>query len=108
MNLSLEDTYDGSEYYVNFTHVRGGENYHAYIRLKDIKSWESVAMASSADRSTRWRLTTVQGDEYFTLNTFSHIMETSRKFPRPGDGRGMGRVSDAHLYRENEYLEGKE
>jgi len=101
--LNIDDSNDISEYFVNFTHVRDGENYHIYIRLKDIKSWESIARSRDRDRSTRWKLTTTQGDVYYTLNNFSHIMTTSTKYPRPADGSGIGRVGDEQLYRGGEY-----
>jgi hypothetical protein len=99
MNLSLDTSVDEGEYFINFTHVRDGENYHIYLRLKDIKLWESVAMSRSHDRATRWRLETVHGDVYFTLNNFNEIMTTSRKYPRSTDGSGTGRVGDDYLYR---------
>ena len=102
MNLNLDTTPDISEHFVNFTHVRDGDNFHIYIRMRDIKSWESVAMSSKHDRSTRWKLTTIHGDEYFTLNNFSEIMTTCRQYPRPSDGAGTGRVGDSCLYRKGE------
>ena len=102
MNLNLDTNSASSEYFVIFTHVRDGENYHVYIKLNDIKSWESVAMSSKADRATRWKLTTVQNDVYYTLSNFNEIMTTNRKFPRSKDGRGMGRVGDDWLYGRRE------
>ena len=102
MKLNLDTTTDGTSYYVNFTHVRDGDNVHTYIKLDDIKSWESVAMSGAHDRATRWRLTTVQGDNYYTLNNFTEIMTTSRRYPGSTDGRGHGRVGDEFLYEEKE------
>lgn len=98
MNLNLDTTTDESEYFINFTHVRDGDNFHIYLKLKDVKSWESVAMSAKADRATRWRLITVQNDVYYTLNNFNEIMTTSRRYPRPNDGKGTGRVGDERLY----------
>jgi len=101
VKINLETTQEGGAFFVSFTHVRDGENYHAYIRLEDIKSWESVAMSSKHDRATRWRLQTVQGDSYYTLSNFTEIMTTSCWYPRPSDGKGLGRVSDERLYVED-------
>ena len=102
MKINVDSSQDGGTYFVNFTHVRDGENYHAYIKLEDVKAWESVAVSRSANRATRWKLTTVQGDTYYTLNNFDHIMSTSRWFPRPQDGTGSGRISDSYLYQDGE------
>jgi len=102
VNLSLDTDKDPADYFVNFTHVRNDDNFHIYIRLSDIKSWESIAKSGGADRSTRWKLTTIQGDIYYTLNSFNEIMTTSRKYPRTTDGSGHGRVGDAYLYRNDE------
>jgi hypothetical protein len=102
MKINVDSSQDGGAYFVNFTHVRDGDNYHAYIKLEDIKAWESVAASRRHDRSTRWKLTTTQGDVYYTLNNFDHIMSTSRWFPRPKDGSGSGRISDSYLYTDGE------
>ena len=102
MKLNLDTTTDGTSYYVNFTHVRDGDNFHIYIKLEDIKSWESVAMSGDQDRATRWRLTTVQEDTYYTRNNFTEIMRTSYRYPRPADGRNQGRVGDEFLYKKDE------
>jgi hypothetical protein len=102
VDLSLNTDADRSDYFVNFTHVRDGENYHIYLRLEHIKSWEAIAMSGSADRATRWRLTTTQGDTYYTLNNFNDIMTTCKKYPRAGDGNNCGRVGDSYLYRRGE------
>lgn len=98
MKINVDSTREAGANFVDFTHVRNGENYHAFIRLQDIKSWESIAMSGKADRATRWRLTTVQGDVYYTLNNFNEIMTTTRWYPRPSDGRHTGRVGDERLY----------
>jgi len=100
--LNLDDSPDISVYFINFTHVCEGQNYHIYIRLSDIKSWESVAMSTTHDRATRWKLTTNQGDTYYTLNNFNEIMSTVRKYPRAIDGAGHGRVGDDYLYRRKD------
>ena len=102
MKINLDTAQEGGAYFVNFTHVREGENYHAYIRLEDVKSWESVAMSSKHDRAARWRLQTVQGDSYYTLNNFTEIMTTSKWYPRSTDGTGQGRVGDDQLYSRSE------
>jgi len=39
MKINVETAQEGGAYFVNFTHVREGENYHAYIRLEDVKFW---------------------------------------------------------------------
>ena len=102
MKLNLDATPESMTYYVNFTHVRDGDNFHIYIKLEDIKCWESVAMSGAHDRSTRWCLTTVQGDTYYTLNNFNEIMTTSTLYPRPSDGKSTGRVPDQCLYQKGE------
>jgi len=102
VKLNLDTTTDGTAHFVNFTHVRDGENFHIYIKLEDIKSWESVASSSAHDRATRWCLTTAQGDAYYTLNNFTEIMTTSCQYPRLTDGRGHGRVGDQFLYKKDE------
>lgn len=102
MKLNLDATKDSTAYFVNFTHVRDGENFHAYIKLEDIKAWESIARSSKYDRATRWRLLTVQGDVYYTLNNFNEIMTTAQLYPRPTDGKGCGRVGDHYLYKKDE------
>jgi len=102
VKLNLDATPQSTAYYVNFTHVRDGDNFHTYLKLEDIKCWESVAMSGAHDRATRWRLVTVQGDIYYTLNTFNEIMTTSRLYPRPSDGNGTGRMGDEYLYEEGE------
>ena len=102
MKINVDSSQSGGAYFVNFTHVKDGDSYHAYIKLEDIKSWESVAMSGNHDKSTRWKLTTVQGDIYYTLNNFGHIMSTSSWYPRSSDGRGTGRVADCHLYADGE------
>ncbi|MAF25060.1 hypothetical protein CL634_05740 [bacterium] len=102
MKINLDSSQEGGTYFVNFTHVENGDNYHTYIKLEDIKSWESIAESGGADRSTRWKLTTIQGDIYYTLNTFNDIMSTTNWYPRPSDGSGHGRLADTHLYRDGE------
>ena len=102
MKINLDTAQEGGAFFVNFTHVREGENYHTFMRLEDIKSWESIAMSPQHDRATRWRLQTVHGDNYYTLNNFNEIMTTSRWYPRPSDGNGLGRVGDDRLYTKEE------
>jgi len=99
MKINVESSQEAGANFVNFTHVRDGKNFHTYIRLQDIKSWESIAGSGRADRTTRWRLNTVQGDVYYTLNNFNEIMTTNKWYPRHGDGNGVGRVDDRYLYR---------
>jgi len=102
MKINVESTQEGGAFFVNFTHVRDGKNYHTYIRLENIKSWESTTESRQADRATRWILETMQGDRYYTLSNFNHIMSTVTWFPRPSDGRGNGRIGDTYLYDEKE------
>jgi hypothetical protein len=102
MKINLETAQDGGAFFVSFTHVRDGENYHAFIRLEDIKSWESIVGSGSHDRSSRWRLKTRDGDCYYTLSNFHEIMTTTQWYPRDADGKGMGRVGDERLYRAGE------
>lgn len=102
MKLNLDATPEAKAHYVNFTHVRDGENFHIYIKLEDIKCWESVAMSGTHDRATRWCLTTVQGDVYYTLNNFNEIMTTCILYPRSSDGQCQGRVPDRYLYQKGE------
>jgi len=101
VKINLETTQEGGAFFVSFTHVRDGENYHTYIRLEDIKSWESVAMSRDQNKASRWCLKTAQGDTYYTLSNFNEIMTTSRWYPRLSDGKGLGRVSDERLYVED-------
>lgn len=102
MKINVDSSQEGGAYFVSFTHVVDGENYHTYLRLEDIKSWTATAMSDHVDRSTRWRLETVNGDNYYTLSNFNEIMTTSKWYPRSTDGRGLGRVGDDHLYRRGE------
>lgn len=102
MKINVDTTNPGGAFFVSFTHVRGDENYHTFIRLEDIKSWESVTNSGNADRATRWCLKTIHGDTYYTLSNFNEIMTTSRWYPRPTDGDGLGRVGDNQLYRKGE------
>ncbi len=103
MKINVDTAQQSGAFFVNFTHVRDGENYHTFIRLEDIKSWESVAAPGSVDRASRWCLRTTQGDTYYTLNNFNEIMTTSNWYPRTTDGKGLGRVGDDRLYSREEY-----
>lgn len=105
MKINLETPQEKGAFFVSFTHVRDGDNYHAYIRLEDIRSWEASVNSSDADRATRWRLQTTSGDIYYTLSNFHEIMTTTRWYPRPSDGSGMGRVGDERLYSRGEFCE---
>jgi len=98
MKINVEAEQQGGAFFVSFTHVRDGENYHAFIRLEDIKSWEAIVGSGNHDRSSRWRLKTNQGDLYYTLSNFHEIMTTSRWYPRSSDGTGIGRLGDDNLY----------
>lgn len=102
MKINVDSSQEGGAYFVNFTHVSAGKSYHAYIRLNDIKLWESVAMSGGHDKATRWKLITIQGDIYYTLNNFNHIMTTARWYPRDSDGAGQGRIADDCLYGDGE------
>lgn len=103
MKINVDTAQQSGAFFVNFTHVRDGENYHTFIRLEDITSWESVASPGNKDRAKRWRLRTRQGDSYYTLSNFNEIMTTSNWYPRPNDGKGLGRVGDDRLYSRDEY-----
>ena len=105
MKINLETAQDGGAFFVSFTHVRDGDNYHAYIRLEDIKSWEAAVSSHGDDRATRWSLQTTNGDIYYTLSNFHEIMTTTRWYPRPSDGSGIGRVGDERLYSREELNE---
>ena len=103
MKINLEAAREEmGAYFVDFTHVRKGKNYHAYIRFNDIKSWEREISNKAQDRATRWRLETVHGDVYYTLNSFIEIMDTNKWFPRRHEGSSNGILSNALLYREEE------
>ena len=60
MKINVEGTHEPGAYFVDFTYVKNDKNYHAYIRMDDIKSFQ--VDLKSQDRSTRWRLETVSGD----------------------------------------------
>jgi len=100
MKIDVEGTHEPGAYFVDFTYVENDKNYHAYIRMDDIKSFQSDL--KSQDRATRWRLETVSGDVYYTLNTFIDIMDTNRWFPKHREGRKNGFVVNELLYREEE------
>jgi len=101
MKINVDDAPVPGAYFVNFTHVREDKNYHVYMRMDDIKSFESDVKGQS-DRSHRWRLETVHGDVYYTLNTFIDIMDTNRWFPTRREGEKSGFVVDELLYRPEE------
>ena len=100
MKINVEGGHEEGAYFVNFTYVKDSKNHHAYIRMDDIKSFQSDL--KSQDRSTRWRLETVGGDIYYTLNSFIDIMDTNRWFPKHREGRKNGFVLNELLYREEE------
>jgi len=100
MKINVDAAREEGAYFVNFTYVKDSKNHHAYIRMDDIKSFQSDL--KSQDRSTRWRLETVGGDIYYTLNSFIDIMDTNRWFPKHREGRKNGFVLNELLYREEE------
>ena len=102
MKINLETAQEGGAFFVSFTHVRDDENYHTFIRLEDIKSWESIVGSGNPDRASRWCLKTRDGASYYTLSNFNEIMTTSRWYPRPTDGTGIGRLSDQNLFLRGE------
>jgi len=100
MKINVEGTHEPGAYFVDFTYVKNDKNYHAYIRMDDIKSFQ--VDLKSQDRSTRWRLETVSGDVYYTLNSFIDIMDTNRWFPEHREGSKSGFVVNELLYRPEE------
>jgi hypothetical protein len=100
MKINVEGTHDPGAYFVDFTYVENDKNYHAHIRMDDIKSFQCDL--KSQDRSTRWRLETVSGNIYYTLNSFIDIMDTNRWFPKYKEGQGSGFVVNELLYRPEE------
>ena len=100
MKINVEGTHEPGAYFVNFTYVKKGKNHHAYIRMDDIKSFQSDI--KSQDRATRWRLETTSGDIYYTLNSFIDIMDTNKWFPKHKEGRRNGFVVNELLYRPEE------
>jgi len=101
MKINVENVAEVGAYFVNFTHVREDKNYHIYMRMDDIKSFESDVKGQS-DRAHRWRLETVHGEIYYTLNTFIDIMDTNRWFPKHCKGEKSGFVVNELLYRPDE------
>ena len=100
MKINVEGTHEPGAYFVNFTYVHNSKNYHAYIRMDDIRSFQ--ADYKSQDRATRWRLETTSGEVYYTLNSFMDIMDTNRWFPKHREGRKNGFVVNELLYRPEE------
>ena len=100
MKINVEGTHEHGAYFVDFTYVHEEKNYHAYIRMDDIKSFQ--VDLKSQERATRWRLETVSGDVYYTLNSFIDIMDTNRWFPKHREGRKSGFVVNELLYRPEE------
>jgi len=100
MKINVEGGTEIGAYFVNFTHVRKGKNYHVYIRMDDIKSFDSDL--KSQNRATRWRLETTSGDVYYTLNSFIDIMDTNRWYPQHREGKKTGFVMNEILYRPEE------
>ena len=100
MKINVEGTHEHGAYFVDFTYVHEEKNYHAYIRMDDIKSFQ--VDLKSQERATRWRLETVSGDVYYTLNSFIDIMDTNRWFPKHREGHKSGFVVNELLYRPEE------
>jgi hypothetical protein len=100
MKINVEGAQETGAYFVDFTYVHNSKNYHAYIRMDDIKSFQCDM--KSQDRATRWRLETVSGDIYYTLNSFIDIMDTNRWFPKHREGPKNGFVVNELLYRPEE------
>ena len=100
MKINVEGGQDPGAYFVNFTYVHDSKNYHAYIRMDDIKSFQ--VDLKSQDRASRWRLETNGGDIYYTLNSFMDIMDTNRWFPKHREGKKSGFVLNELLYRKEE------
>ena len=100
MKINLEAAREQGAYFIDFTHVRNGKNYHAYIRLNVIKCWEREI--ESLDRASRWSLKTIHGDVYYTLNSFHEIMDTNKWYPVLREGKSNGIISHSLLYREDE------
>ena len=106
MRINVEGDTEIGAYFVNFVHVRDGKNFHADIRMDDIKSFESEV--GNQDRSTRWRLKTNGGDVYYTLNSFIDIMDTNKWYPKHREGKKSGFVMRELLYRQEEQEEQEE
>jgi len=100
MKINVEGGHEEGAYFVDFTYVEKGKNYHAHIRMNDIKSFQ--VDLKSQDRSARWRLETVSGEVYYTLNSFIDIMDTNTWFPKHREGRKNGFVVNELLYRPEE------
>ena len=100
MKINVEGAPEPGAYFVNFTYVHNDKNYHAYIRMDDIRSFQ--VDLKSQDRATRWRLETVSGKVYYTLNSFIDIMDTNRWFPKHREGNKSGFVVNELLYRPEE------
>jgi hypothetical protein len=103
MKINVEGDTEIGAYFVSFTHVRKGRNYHAYIRMDDIKSFENDI--ESQDRATRWRLETNSGDIYYTLNSFMELMDTNSWHPKRREGSKSGFVMRELLYRPTETVQ---
>ena len=84
MKFNLESEQQGGAYFVQIDHIREGEEYTTFVRMDDIKSWESNRKNKMGDQ-WRWTLTTVQGDVYKVTENFRHIMSTADWYPREVD-----------------------
>jgi len=100
VKINIDPGHEPGAYFVNFTYVHNSKNYHAYIRMDDIRSFQ--VDLKSQDRATRWRLEAAGGEIYYTLNSFVDIMDTNRWFPKRREGRKSGFVVNELLYRPEE------
>jgi len=112
MKFNLETQPDAGAYFINFTHVKGGNYYHAYVRLDDVVSWESeiVTYADSAEKRSahsngqeNWVLTT-NHRSYKTVQNFNEIMDTCNwHSPRTTSvGSPTGRLDDVTVANRKE------
>ena len=84
MKFNLESEQQGGAYFVQVDHIRDGEEYTTFVRMDDIKCWESNRKKKVGDHWS-WTLTTVQGDTYNVTESFRHIMSTADWYPREVD-----------------------
>jgi hypothetical protein len=90
MKINLESEQQGGSYFVRVDHMRDGSPRTTFLRMEDIKSWESNTKSKVDDRWD-WTLTTVQGDVYHVTDNFRHIMSSADWYPREVDVRKNGR-----------------
>ena len=90
MKFNLESEQQGGAYFVRVDHIRDGEKLTSFIRMDDVKNWETNSKSKVGDQ-WNWTLTTVHGDVYHVTDNFRHIMSSADWYPREVDVARNGR-----------------